>query len=356
MGMFWGIKILVILLLYEMICLMNLDENLHFFTYFSKEYLVQGTAALASFISYHPNSSGFAVSLDSTSTKYLQNFKFADSLKIIELSDLTDLYAKFSELLVTRTFAEAILSIKPFLAEDLIAKIPEGHYLLYFDADLFFFRSLISELDLSGSAHLYISLHLFPPRMQQSVAYGKYNAGFFIVRNVDEGRAMIKDWREKCDQWCFFRLEDGKFADQKYLDGYYPGVGVVQIDSPGINNGQYFFQVHRNIVYKRSSGSTWIEHKFLTCFHFHGFRINQSFILTGFNRYSIPKNLFRVMKHIYWPYIKYITMVASRYENSSQNFWSEISSTPGISPTIRYLIQVIRFTLLPRKFVRKGWP
>jgi hypothetical protein len=334
---------------------MNLDENLHFFTYFSKEYLVQGSAALASFMTHHPNSSGFAVSLDSTSTKYLQNFKFADSLKIIELSELTDLYAKFSELLATRTYAEAIISIKPFLAENLIAKIPEGHYLLYFDADLFFFRSLISELDLSGSAHLYISLHLFPPRMQQSVVFGKYNGGFFIVRNVDEGRAMIKDWREKCDQWCFLRLEDGKFADQKYLETFFPANGVVQIENPGINNGQYFFQTYRDVKAKRGSNSVWIENRLLTCFHFHGFKISQFVISTGFNRYGIPRNLFRVMKYIYGPYIKYVSLIASQYESSSEDFWSEIGTTFKISSYYRYLIQVVRFTLLPRKFVRDKW-
>ena len=331
-----------------------LDNNLHFFTYFSKEYLIQGSTAVESFMTHHPNSTGFVVSLDAISTRYLQEFEFTDSLKIIELSDLMDLDKKFFELLETRTYAESIITLKPFLAENLLKKIPEGDYLLYFDADLFFFQSLIRELSFSDSECMYLSRHLFPPKMLQSVVFGKHNGGFFIVRNVEAGRSLIQDWRKKCDHWCFLRLEDGKFADQKYLDGYYPGVGVVQIDSPGINNGQYFFQVHRNIVYKRSSGSTWIEHKVLTCFHFHGFRINQSVISTGFNRYGMPKNFIRIMRYIYLPYIRHISEIASRYEAISELFWQDIGTTPEQLPLYRGLLKAMRFTIIPRKSIPKG--
>jgi hypothetical protein len=334
--------------------LIILDKNLHFFTYFSKEYLIQGSVAIESFISHHSNSTGYVVSLDAISTRYLQECGFPDSLKIMELSDLMDINEKFSDLLETRTYAEAIITLKPFLVENLLKKIPEGDYLLYFDADLFFYQSLISELSFSDSVHMYLSRHLFPPRMLQSVVFGKYNGGFFLVRNIQAGRSLILDWRKKCDYWCFLRLEDGKFADQKYLDHYYPAPGVVQIDSPGINNGQYFFQVHRNIVSMRSSGSIWIEHKLLTCFHFHGFRINQSIISTGFNRYRMPKNFIRVVAYIYLPYIRHISKIASRYEAISEVFWQDIGTTPERRPLYRSLIKTMRFTIIPRKFIPKG--
>jgi hypothetical protein len=40
----------------------------------------------------------------------------------------------------------------------------------------------------------------------------------------------VSDYRDRCIEWCFDRVEDGKFADQKYLDTWpqqYNGVVVL---------------------------------------------------------------------------------------------------------------------------------
>ena len=38
--------------------------------------------------------------------------------------------------------------------------------------------------------------------------------------NKEEGEYVRKWWEERCIEWCFARVEDNKFGDQKYLDDW----------------------------------------------------------------------------------------------------------------------------------------
>ena len=74
---------------------------------------------------------------------------------------------------------------------------------------------------------------------------------------------MLNWWRESCNAWCYARLEDGKFGDQKYLDDWtirFEGVHVLENLGGGVapwNIQQYKFE----------------EKPFeLVFYHFHGFK------------------------------------------------------------------------------------
>ncbi|MEI6819393.1 MAG: hypothetical protein WCL19_07295 [Verrucomicrobiota bacterium] len=50
------------------------------------------------------------------------------------------------------------------------------------------------------------------------------------------GNTCLNWWRDRCIEWCHARPQDGKFADQKYLDQWPELFGNVAIlQNPGVN-------------------------------------------------------------------------------------------------------------------------
>ncbi len=75
------------------------------------------------------------------------------------------------------------------------------------------------------------------PWLRHYEQHGKFNVGILSFRNDTAGRVCLADWRARCLDWCFDRLDDGKYADQKYLDGWPAKVGLalLVLDHPGVN-------------------------------------------------------------------------------------------------------------------------
>ena len=98
---------------------------------------------------------------------------------------------------------------------------PHIDILNYIDADLCFYSSpepLFKELD---KASIGIIPHGFHWTNRSKIKYGKFNVGWISFRNDLQGMQCITDWANDCIDWCFQKLEKGRYADQKYLD-YWP--------------------------------------------------------------------------------------------------------------------------------------
>ena len=162
---------------------MKKNKDISFITYFTKEFLVQGTVAIESFIKFHNDSSGFVICLDEISVDYLRKKKYSKKIKIYELKEIPSIHKMYKKFLLTRTFAESILSIKPMLINEFIQQIPAGDSIVYFDADMFFFDSLSRVKSVIQNSELVLSEHLFPKSMEVIQIYGIYNGGFVIFRN-----------------------------------------------------------------------------------------------------------------------------------------------------------------------------
>ncbi|MFB6457664.1 hypothetical protein ACE38W_20515 [Chitinophaga sp. Hz27] len=107
----------------------------------------------------------------------------------------------------------------------------------YLDADMLFFSSpdpIYQELE---NKSVGITSHNFSPDQKSYMVYGKYCVQFVFFRNDKDGMAALDWWRKSCIEWCYARLEDVRYGDQKYLEYFeekfnnvcvitHPGVGV----------------------------------------------------------------------------------------------------------------------------------
>lgn len=113
----------------------------------------------------------------------------------------------------------------------------KGESLTYVDADMLFFSSAEAVFDEMEGKSVLIHGHNFPPRYASFAVNGLYNVGLVSFRNDGEGIRVLNWWRERCNEWCYDRCEDGKMGDQKYLESFpslttrlavaqNPGIGV----------------------------------------------------------------------------------------------------------------------------------
>jgi hypothetical protein len=150
-----------------------------------------------------------------------------------------------------RMRSEYCWTATPAICRYVLDTEPSLGMITYVDADLMFFGDpghVLRELD--GDSVL-----LFPQRITSRDAewssptagsgaaerltetYGSYNAGSITFRNDDYGRSALEWWRERCLEWCFDRIEPGRWADQRYLSELprlFPGVRAATHPGAGL--------------------------------------------------------------------------------------------------------------------------
>ncbi|MFA6970099.1 MAG: glycosyltransferase family 2 protein [Gallionella sp.] len=123
----------------------------------------------------------------------------------------------------TRSRGEYCWTLTPFTPQFVFDRDTQVDRVTYLDADLFFFappKLLLDEFDRSGK-HVLITDHAYDPRYERSGRAkrgGRFCVQFMTFRRTPEGEKVMHWWQDRCLEWCYARVEDGKFGDQKYLD------------------------------------------------------------------------------------------------------------------------------------------
>src|SRR6185503_15291489 len=99
----------------------------------------------------------------------------------------------------------------------------------------FFFGSPSAVFREQGEASVGIVPHRFPPRLAHLVENGIYNVAWVSFQRDRDGLECLEWWRKRCIEWCHDYIDNGRFADQGYLDEFPKRFGgVCAIDHPGI--------------------------------------------------------------------------------------------------------------------------
>jgi len=145
----------------------------------------------------------------------------------------------------------------------------------YLDADMFFYSdpaTLLDEFHDSGASVL-LTEHRYTFIYDQSKKSGVYCIQFITFRNDENGLSALHWWQERCLEWCFAFLEEGKFGDQKYLDGWperFPGVHVLS----HVGGGVAPWNIQKYSLRNDGKRLT-INGVPLIFYHFHGYKFYQ---------------------------------------------------------------------------------
>lgn len=142
----------------------------------------------------------------------------------------------------------------------------------YLDADLCFYAKpslLLQEFAQSGASVL-ITSHRYTPRYDQSGASGIYCVQFMTFKADARGLKVLQWWQDRCLEWCYNRVEDGKFGDQKYLDDWLDRFeGVHSLGH--IGGGVAPWNVQQYVV-RAANDALYVNDAMLVFYHFHGYK------------------------------------------------------------------------------------
>lgn len=270
-------------------------------TYFDSRYLARGLALYESLDAQERAFTLWVLALDDPTSAILEKLALPH-LRTIALRELEETNRELLETKSSRTLVEYYFTLTPFLPLEVMRRDSEVDMVTYVDADIYFFASPNPIYAEVGSAAVGITEHRFSAGQEDRIRFGRFNVGWLMFRNDAEGRRCLHDWRARCLEWCFDRLEGERYADQKYLDRWPEHFDrVAIIHHPGANVAPW------NVAGRTVtciSGTPEIDGQRLVFFHFHQLRRWTSFLWQlGLQSYGVPRNR-ALVECVYRPYVR----------------------------------------------------
>lgn len=272
----------------------------YFCTYFDVHYLSRGLALHESLRQHAGEFELVVLCMDEAAESTLRT-RVLPGVRLLPLAELVAAHPALAAARANRSKLEFYFTCTPWLMRHLLPRLPVGELLTYLDADLFFFSSPQPVYAAIGAASVAITPHRFPAPLAHLERYGRYNVGWVSLRNDIKGLACTADWADKCAAWCFNRLEDDRYADQKYLDAWSAAFpGTVSLTHPGANLAPW------NVLDAKiteTAGEVKINGQPLIFYHFHA--------LTYLGRHLYDPNLHKynaeltsgLRELVYLPYL-----------------------------------------------------
>jgi len=191
----------------------------------------------------------------------------------VSLLRLADLEAADPELAATRptrSLVEYYFTITPCLPWHLLTRTSDIKEVTYLDADMMFFSSPEPIFEEAPEASVIITPHRFAANLKDKECYGLYNVSWLTFTKTSGGLECLRWYRDACLNWCKDKLDEDRFADQKYLNFFqlqFHGIHVMRHGGGGIAP----WNLHGSVIEWRNS-NPYANGSPIIFYHAHGFK------------------------------------------------------------------------------------
>lgn len=281
----------------------------HYCTYFDRNYLLRGLAMYRSLKQHDTPFHFHVLCLDDYTYEVLLKLNQHD-LRPISLADFESGDTALLEAKGNRSEIEYYFTCTPSILIYVLNNGDDVETVTYLDADMYFYSSVQPIYNELGANSILIVGHRFPEHLRSMEIHGIYNVGWLTLRDDAGGRECAQWWRERCLEWCYDRPEDGKFADQKYLDDWpqrFKNVVVLRHKGAGLAPWNW-----SNYTISISSQGAAVDGEPLVFFHFHGLKVLKSWLYDPVSEGRLYGEMpFALRWKLYHPYMQEVKETAS---------------------------------------------
>lgn len=309
----------------------------YFCTCFDQFFLPRGLALYASLRRYCNAFTLYVFCHDHETFDYFTKHPH-EGLVPIPISDVEISQPVLQEARANRSRIEFYFTCTPALPLHIFGMYHHIDLISYIDADFFFYSSPESLYREFANGSIGIIAHRYAFGARRFGKFGIYNVGWLMFRRDDQALSCLRWWRDRCIEWCYDRYEDGKFADQKYLDEWPDRFkGVVVLEHKGVNVAGWNI---RNYRITEQDGMICIDGIPLICFHFAGFKEVRPYIYkTGFAGFFMwPSRIVR--RKIFEPYIQTLSKFGS--ESIGRRIRKSDTHMASFRKSLRNIIRMLR--------------
>ena len=291
----------------------------HFCTYFDVNYLPRARVLHASLQAHCPSFHLHALCLDEASYARVEALKLPH-VTAITLAEFEAAHPALEAAKASRSRLEYYFTCGPHLPLFVFARRADVDAVTYLDADLCFFADPQTLFDAWAGHSIGVTAHHLAPFRRESRVRrhtGYYNVGWLSFRRDHDGIACLEWWRDRCLEWCHERFEDGKYADQLYLDQWpklFPG--FYEHTHHGANVAPWNVRDYRLSV---RDGWVYCDDDPLTFYHFHGLKqVSRHLYNTNLSlTYHPPHPVLK--RYVYLPYILRLQACAGTADPTGSN-------------------------------------
>lgn len=186
---------------------------MNFSILFDANYLNKGIALYLSIAKYTSDFTMYVMALDKKCQDKLNQIGF-DNVIVECIDDIHD--PELTKAKGNRSRVEFCWTCGAYVTDYFFRKYNLPN-IIYLDSDLMFFNSpqvLQDEYNKKKASVGLVSHFMKYP------LFGEYCTQYLYFKNDTNGRDCLRWWRDQCLEWCYSKLEDGKYGDQLYLNHF----------------------------------------------------------------------------------------------------------------------------------------